>query len=86
MTTVAPEPPRQARAWEVMPLGRTAWRICDSSLTESDPSRLIAYVDRNEAGMFDVLWLLSPCPTRSRYRDLEAILTDLDTARTRAAP
>lgn len=80
MTMTAPEPPKPASVWEVIPIARTAWRICDSALTENDAARLVAYVDRNETGTYDVLWLRSPCPTRSRYRSLNELLADLDDA------
>lgn len=80
MTMTAPEPPRPASVWEVIPIARTAWRICDGALTETDASRLVAYVDKNETGTYDVLWLRSPCPTRSRYRSLDELLADLDAA------
>lgn len=80
MTMTAPEPPKPASAWEVVPLGRSAWRICDRARDYSDAERLIAYVDRNELGTLEVLWLRSPCPTRSRYRDLDELLADLDAA------
>ncbi|MGO2746683.1 hypothetical protein [Microbacterium sp.] len=76
----APEAPRSASVWEVIQLTRTSWRICDAALTETDAARLVAYVDRNDTGHFDVLWLRSPCPTRSRYRDLDEMLADLDAA------
>lgn len=80
MTMTAPEPPKPASAWEVLPLGRSAWRICDRARGQSDGSRLVAYVDRNETGTLEVLWLRSPCPNRSRYRDLDELLADLDAA------
>jgi len=86
MTMTVPEPPRPASVWEVIPIARTAWRICDGALSESDASRLVAYVDKNEIGSYDVLWLRSPCPTRSRYRDLGELLADLDAANTAARP
>ena len=76
----APEPPKPTSPWEIVPLGRSAWRICDRARAHSDASRLIAYVDRNELGTLEVLWLRSPCPTRSRYRDLDELLADLDAA------
>lgn len=79
-TMSANETCRAASAWEVIPIARTAWRICDRSVTEFEASRLIAYVHRNDTGTVDVLWLRSPCPTRSRYRDLDELLADLDTA------
>lgn len=80
MTMTAPDPAKRASAWEVIPIGHSGWRICDVTLSESDPSRLIAYIDKNETGMLDVLWLRSPCPTRSRYRALDELLADLDAA------
>src|SRR5690554_798145 len=77
----APEPPKSSTSpWEIVPLGRRAWRICDRARSHSDASRLIAYVDRNDLGTLEVLWLRSPCPTRSRYRDLDELLADLDAA------
>lgn len=86
MTMTAPEPPRPASTtWEVIPLGRGAWRICDSTRERTDASRLVAYVDSSEIGTLDVLWLRSPCPTRSRYRDLAELLADLDAAAEAAA-
>ena len=86
MTMTAPEPPRSnATAWEIIPLGRGAWRISDGSKKQTDAGRLVAYVDRNESGTLEVLWLRSPCPTRSRYRNLDELLADLDTA-TAAGP
>lgn len=84
MTMTAPEPPRPASAWEVIPIGRTAWRICDGALRENDASRLVAYIDKNEMGTYDVLWLRSPCPTRSRYRSIDEMLAELDAAQTAA--
>lgn len=80
MTVAVPDAPRPISVWEVIPIARTAWRICDSALTETDASRLVAYVDRNGTGTYDVLWLRSPCPTRSRYRSLAELLADLDAA------
>lgn len=80
MTMTAPEPPNPTYTWEIVPLGRNAWRICDGARAQSDGSRLVAYVDRNEIGTLDVLWLRSPCPTRSRYRDLDEVLADLNAA------
>ncbi|MGO2049901.1 MAG: hypothetical protein ACTH2E_05505 [Microbacterium sp.] len=80
MTVTVPETPRPASVWEVIPIARAAWRICDGAVAESDAARLVAYVDRNETGTYDVLWLRSPCPTRSRYRDLDELLAELDAA------
>lgn len=69
-----------ASAWELVPLGHDAWCICERARARSDAERLIAYVDQNALGMLDVLWLRRPCPTRSRYRDLDELLADLDAA------
>lgn len=69
--------PSAATAWEILPLGENAWRICDGT---QHPPALVAYMDRSEIGTLDVLWLRSPCPTRSRYRDLDELLADLDAA------
>lgn len=80
MTMATPAHPRSTSVWEVFQIARSAWRICDSALTETDASRLVAYVNRNDGGTYDVLWLRSPCPTRSRYRDLGEILAHLDAA------
>jgi len=81
MTMTAPEPPRSdPTTWEVIPLGHGAWRISDGSRKQNDPGRLVAYVDRNDTGTLEVLWLRSPCPTRSRYRDLDELLANLDAA------
>ncbi|WP_417510131.1 hypothetical protein [Microbacterium sp.] len=86
MTMTAPEPPRPASVWEVIPLTHNSWRICDAALMEADASRLVAYIDRNESGHFDVLWLRSPCPTRSRYRSMDELLAELDAAQTADTP
>lgn len=80
MTSNALNLPRPASAWEIVPIGRSAWRICDSERAHDEGSRLVAYVDRDETGTLEVLWLRSPCPTRSRYRDLDELLADLDAA------
>lgn len=81
MTMTAPEPPRPtSHSWEVIPIGRSAWRISDGLRAETDSGRLVAYVDQNETGTLEVLWLRNPCPTRSRYRSLDELLAELDAA------
>lgn len=81
MTMTAPEPPKPAApAWEITAIGHGAWRISDGSRRHTDSGHLVAYVDRSETGTLEVLWLRSPCPTTSRYRNLEAVLRDLDAA------
>lgn len=72
------ESPRPATRWEVISVGHGGWRICDGSLSETDGSRLVAYVDRNVTGSLEVLWLRNPRPARSRYRKLADLLADLD--------
>ncbi|GAB3595438.1 hypothetical protein [Microbacterium tumbae] len=86
MSIVAPpDPPSAETSWEIVPLGRTGWRICDASRGHSDAARLVAYAEKNEIGTVEVLWLRSPCPTRSRYRDLDEVIADLDAAVAKAS-
>jgi hypothetical protein len=77
---MALDPPRSAPQWELIPLGRGGWRICDRSLAPTDPDRVFAHVEKSEDGILDVLWTRSPCPTRSRYRDFDELFADLDAA------
>ncbi|WP_227531276.1 hypothetical protein [Microbacterium tenebrionis] len=72
--------PHRGAEWEVIAISRTSLRICDPARSVSDASRLIAYVDRTDIGTYDVLWLRSPCPPRSRYRTLNELLAELDEA------
>ena len=82
MSIVAPtDPPSAATpSWEIIPLGRAGWRICDATRGHTDAARLVAYAEKSELGAIEVLWLRSPCPHRSRYRDLDELLEDLDAA------
>ncbi|MGW8483200.1 hypothetical protein ACWGJP_08665 [Microbacterium sp. NPDC055903] len=80
MSIVAPPDPPAAAAWEIVPLGRAGWRICDASRAHGDAARLVAYAEKSETGAIEVLWLRSPCPSRSRYRDVDEMLADLDAA------
>jgi len=66
--------------WELTPLGRDNWRICDRARKQGDADCLIAYVERNSTGTLDVLWLRTPCPRRSRFHDFPQLLTALDEA------
>lgn len=66
--------------WELLPLERNAWRLCDGQRGPNDPSRLVGYIEKTDYGTLDVLWLRSPCPVRSRYRTMEELLGDLDAA------
>src|SRR5690606_19266822 len=70
MSIVAPPDPPAATAWELVPLGRSGWRICDAGRGPADAERLVAYAEKDELGIIEVLWLRSPCPRRSRYRTM----------------
>lgn len=81
--TIEPAKPAEGAGstqWELLPLERNAWRLCDGSRGPHDPSRLVGYIERTDYGTLDVLWLRSPCPVRSRYRSMEELLGDLDAA------
>lgn len=97
MSAIAPAdrpPAAEGRSdrWEVIPIGRTAWRICDATRHHGDAERLVAYVDADDGGALEVLWLRNPCPTTSRYHAMAEILDELSAAqpievvRDRAAP
>ena len=66
--------------WELSALGRDSWRICDPSRRQADADCLIAYVDRHATGVLDVLWLRSPCPRTTRFRDFGHLFEALDMA------
>lgn len=66
--------------WELTPLGRDSWRVCDPARKQGDADCLIAYVERNSTGSLDVLWLRRPCPRRTRFRDFAQLLKALDEA------
>jgi len=75
-----PRSPAPHGDWELTSLGRDSWRICDRARKQGDADCLIAYVERNSTGTLDVLWLRTPCPRRSRFRDFPQLLTALDEA------
>lgn len=66
--------------WELTPIGRNSWRVCDLARRHADADCLIAYVERNTTGTLDVLWLRRPCPRTTRFRDFGELLTALDAA------
>ncbi|HTN54643.1 MAG TPA: hypothetical protein VLZ82_00565 [Microbacterium sp.] len=88
MSTALSEPPNASTphgAWELNPIGRNSWRICDLAQRHADADCLIAYVERNSTGSLDVLWLRRPCPRTTRFRDFGELLAALDAAVAAAA-
>lgn len=83
MSTTLSDPPNASTphgAWEVTPLGRGSWRICDLARRQADADCLIAYVERNSTGSLDVLWLRRPCPRTTRFHDFDELIAALDAA------
>lgn len=81
--TMLSDPPRAPAPhgnWELTPLGRDSWRICDRKRSHADADCLIAYVDRSSFGTLDVLWLRTPCPRRTRFPDFAELFRALDAA------
>ncbi|UJP10204.1 hypothetical protein L2X99_00295 [Microbacterium sp. KUDC0406] len=73
--------------WDVKAIDGTRWRIRDGACRANDADCLVAYIERDGLGLYDVLWLRNPCPARTRYRDIAHVLADLDgVAGTAAAP
>ncbi|MGB3374554.1 MAG: hypothetical protein WBA87_05385 [Microbacterium sp.] len=83
MSTTLSDPPSASTphgGWELTPIGRDSWRICDPSQRHADADCLIAYVERNSTGSLDVLWLRRPCPRTTRFHDFGELLRALDAA------
>ncbi|WCM55401.1 hypothetical protein [Microbacterium sp. EF45047] len=80
MSPPPPTSPAPHGDWDLTPLGRDSWRICDPSRRQGDAECLIAYVERNDTGTLDVLWLRRPCPRRSRFHDFADLFSELDAA------
>lgn len=72
--------------WDVKAIDGTRWRIRDGACRADDADCLVAYVERDALGLFDVLWLRNPCPARTRYRDLAHVLAELDDIVASATP
>jgi hypothetical protein len=53
VTTIQPTPYPEL---EVVRLGRSEWRICDSS----DPSRVLGYIERQRHDRFEIVWMADP--------------------------
>ena len=75
-----PSMPASHARWELSPLGRDSWRICDRARRQADADCLIAYVDQQPIGTLDVLWLRTPCPRSTRFRDFRHLFEALDLA------
>lgn len=75
-----PSPSTPHGGWEITPIGRDNWRICDLARRQADADCLIAYVERNSTGSLDVLWLRTPCPRTTRFHDFGELLTALNAA------
>lgn len=83
MSTTLTDPPSAATPhgdWEVTSIGVDSWRICDPARRQADADCLIAYVERNITRSLDVLWLRTPCPRRTRFRDFGELFLALDRA------
>ena len=72
--------------WEVTPIDGSRWRIRDGACRANDADGLVAYVERDRHGLYDVLWLRRPCPARTRYQHLAHVLADLAGITRVAAP
>ncbi|WP_243075522.1 hypothetical protein [Microbacterium sp. SS28] len=57
---------------ELVPLGDGAWRLCDRSVEDDDPSSVVAYVEATAEG-FEVVWL-QRVGGRSIYGGLNDVL------------
>jgi len=66
--------------WELTRLGHDSWRICDPNRRKADAGCLIAYVDRQSTGALDVLWLRTPCPHTTRFKNFDRLFAALDLA------
>lgn len=84
-TSDGPKPPASHGKWELTRLGHDSWRICDPARRQGDAECLIAYIDRHPAGTLDVLWLRTPCPRSTRFRDFQHLFEALDLAVARAS-
>lgn len=83
MTATVSDGPRSSAShgrWELDRLGHDSWRICDPARRQADADCLIAYVDRHPSGVLDVLWLRTPCPRTTRFRDFDRLFEALDLA------
>ena len=59
----------------LMPLCDRSWRLCDRSVTHTDPSSVIAYVEELEDGAYEAVWVSGGFGC-ARYVSLEPLLAD----------
>ena len=59
----------------LMPLCDRSWRLCDRSVTHTDPSSVIAYVEELEDGTYEAVWVSGGFGC-ARYVSLEPLLAD----------
>lgn len=78
----APVQPR----WQVTAIDDARWRVRDGACRANDADCLVAYIERDRPGLYDVLWLREPCPVRTRYQHIAHALADLDGITGAAAP
>lgn len=57
------------------PLCDRSWRLCDRSVTHTDPSSVIAYVEELQDGTYEAVWV-SVGLGCARYPSLEPLLLD----------
>ena len=60
----------------LMPLCDRSWRLCDRSVTHTDPSSVIAYVEELEDGTYEAVWVSGGFGC-ARYVSLEPLLGPL---------
>lgn len=70
------------------PLTVSTWRLCDHSVSSSDPASVVAYVELRPDGRYEVTWVAHGIQTRT-YATMGELLSDaaevLDDCASRAA-
>jgi hypothetical protein len=57
----------------LIPLADRAWRLRDQAVDDrGDPSRLVAYVELHDDGMYEAVWVSGGCGT-ARFTSLEML-------------
>lgn len=57
------------------PVTDGAWRLCDRAVAQSDAANVVAYVEEDVGGSYDVVWVLSGKPS-NRYDTIEEIFDE----------
>lgn len=57
------------------PVTDGAWRLCDGAVAHSDAANVVAYIEQDEHGSYDVVWVLSAKPS-DRYDTIEEIFEE----------